>query len=272
MLKKMKGRSLVLKMFLGLSMLMPVTGMGDDIKPRAVISIIIDDIGYRVEEGRQMISLPADLTYAVLPNAPQAKQLARLAHKHGKEVMLHMPMQSTLGGSPEQGVLDVDMEERHVVTALQEAFAKVPHAIGMNNHQGSLLTRHPGHMTWVMKEMKRQNYFFVDSRTSSQSVAEAIAFEQGVGAIRRDVFLDHVIDEASIKSEFNRLVQLVQKRGHAVGIGHPHPETLAVLQDMLPMLDDLNIQLVPISQQINAQKVLVFNTKSENKEAFRQHH
>ncbi|MEO1896355.1 MAG: divergent polysaccharide deacetylase family protein [Cycloclasticus sp.] len=157
-----------------------------------------------------------------------------------------------LGEALEQGVLDVDMDEKVVVKALKDAFDNVPHAIGMNNHQGSLLTRHPGHMTWVMKALHKGGYFFVDSRTSSQSVAETIAHEQRVAVVRRDVFLDHDIDQESIKFEINRLIQIAKKKGRAVGIGHPHAATLVVLKEMLPQLEALGVELVPISHRINA--------------------
>ncbi|MEH6502739.1 MAG: divergent polysaccharide deacetylase family protein [Cycloclasticus sp.] len=235
----------------------PLVVLSDEAKPGAMISIIIDDIGYRLSDGEGMINLSAPLTFAVLPNAPKAKQLANLAHLHGKEVMLHMPMQSTLGEAAEEGLLNVEMEEKDVIEALQEAFDKVPHAVGMNNHQGSLLTRHPGHMEWVMKEMLRGGYFFVDSRTSKQSVAEKIAKEQGVPTIRRDVFLDHHVDIESIKAEFNRLIKLAIKNGAAVGIAHPYAETLVVLREMLPQLEALNVQLVPVSKQFKGKRRLL---------------
>ena len=218
-----------------------------------VVSIIIDDIGYRLKQDRQMIELPGKLTYAVLPNGPKAKQLANYAHQLGKEVILHMPMQSTLGEAPEDGVLEVDMGEKEVVKALREAFSKVPHAVGMNNHQGSMLTRHPGHMAWVMKEMAKKDYFFIDSRTSKQSVAEKIAKEQHVRVLRRDVFLDHDIDISSIKAQFNELIKKAKTNGRAIAIGHPHPETIAVLKELLPTLDTRGIVLEPISYQFQQQ-------------------
>jgi polysaccharide deacetylase 2 family uncharacterized protein YibQ len=222
----------------------------EEVKPEAVISIIIDDIGYRLEEGRQLINLSANLTYAVLPNAPKARQLANLAHQHGHEVMLHMPMQSTLGEAAEEGALAIDMKEKEVEQALLQAFNKVPHAIGMNNHQGSLLTRHPGHMEWVMKTMRQGNYFFVDSRTAGQSIAAQIAVEQGVPVLSRDVFLDHTIDEEKIKQQFDILIKQALENGYAVGIGHPYPETLSVLQEMLPTLALRGVKLEPISYQL----------------------
>lgn len=234
-----------------------LAAISDEAKPRGVISIIIDDIGYRLSDGEGMINLPAPLTFAVLPNAPKAKQLANLAHLNGKEVMLHMPMQSTLGEAAEEGLLNVDMEEKDVIEALQQAFDKVPYAIGMNNHQGSLLTRHPGHMEWVMKEMLKGGYFFVDSRTSQKSVAEKIAKEQGVPTIRRDVFLDHQVDTISIKAQFNRLIKLALKNGSAVGIAHPHAETLAVLREVLSSIGAQGVTLVPISDQFTRQEIKI---------------
>ncbi len=223
----------------------------------AIISIIIDDIGYRLKEGRAMIKLSPELTYAILPNAPHTKQLARLAHQHGKEVMLHLPMQATSNDKPEQGALSVEMGEKAVVEAMQKAFANVPQAVGMNNHQGSVLTRHPGHMAWVMTEMKKNGRYFVDSRTSKQSVADMIAIENGVPSLTRDVFLDHDINNASIEAQFNRLIKLAKSKGHAIGIGHPHPETLKVLRDMLPKLEGLNVRLVPVSRQLINGKLIL---------------
>jgi polysaccharide deacetylase 2 family uncharacterized protein YibQ len=228
----------------------------------AIISIIIDDIGYRLKEGRAMIKLSPELTYAILPNAPHTKQLAALAHQNGKEVMLHLPMQATSNDKPEQDALSVDMSQRKVVEAMQKAFANVPQAVGMNNHQGSLLTRHPGHMAWVMAEMKKNGRYFVDSRTSKQSVAEQLAIEKGVPSLNRDVFLDHDVNKVSIEAQFNRLITLAKQNGHAVGIGHPHPETLVVLQEMLPKLEGLNVRLVPVSNQLKNNRTYTYQTKA----------
>lgn len=231
--------------------------VGGENRSKGTISIIIDDLGYRLKEGREVIDLHGQLSFAVLPNTPYSQQLARYAQKKGKEVILHMPMQSTLGEAAETGVLDVDMDEKAVVAAMQLAFSRVPSAVGMNNHQGSLLTRHPGHMVWVMKELSKNNYFFVDSRTAKQSVAGKIAIEQGVPTISRDIFLDHKVEVESIRAQFERLIQLALKEGHAVGIGHPHAETISVLREMLPLLKVENIDLIPISSQLRTKLLFV---------------
>src|SRR5690606_23829095 len=107
--------------------------------------------------------------------------------------------------------------------------AAVPHVRGVNNHMGSLITRHPGHMTWLMQDLARDGLFFVDSYTHPQSVALEMAREGGVPAARRDVFLDHVAEPEAIAHQFRRLLARARSDGHAIGIGHPYPATLAFL-------------------------------------------
>jgi polysaccharide deacetylase 2 family uncharacterized protein YibQ len=132
------------------------------------------------------------------------------------------------------------------------SLAAVPHAIGINNHMGSLLTQHPGHMQWLMHAIgQRGNLFFVDSFTVASSVAQRIATENWVPNIRRDVFLDSDRSIQAIEHQFQRLLNKAQKEGIALAIGHPYPETLAVLERMLPTLKDQGVRLVPVSRLIN---------------------
>jgi polysaccharide deacetylase 2 family uncharacterized protein YibQ len=124
---------------------------------------------------------------------------------------------------------------------------QVPYARGVNNHRGSLLTRHPGHMRWLMEEIGRQDeWFFVDSYTTHHSVALTVAREHNVPAARRDVFLDSSRDPASIERAFERLKAIARRDGAAIGIGHPFPETLDFLEAALPRLEAEGIRLVSL--------------------------
>jgi polysaccharide deacetylase 2 family uncharacterized protein YibQ len=219
---------------------------GADTRPR--IAIIIDDLGYQQSAGERAISLPGPVAYAVLPGAPRAAQLARMAHARGKDVLLHLPLQAeTDPHGAATGDLLLDMSMRQFRQAVGERIDAVPHVIGINTHRGSLLTRHPGHMRWLMDEIaNRGNLFFVDSYTTPQSVALRIAREQGVEAARRDVFLDPDRDPQTLRREFARLKQIASARGFAIGIGHPYPATLDYLADALPRLEADGIELVGI--------------------------
>jgi hypothetical protein len=216
----------------------------------ARIAIIIDDLGYQLDAGRRAIRLPGPVAYAILPGTPRGRQLARTAHDNGKDVLLHLPLQATGSDSPaEPGSITLDMSHQKFRAAFATAIDSVPFAIGVSSHRGSLLTRHPGHMRWLMQEIReREELFFIDSFTTAESVALQVAGEMRVAAIRRDVFLDHELTPDTIAREFERLKMLARERGVAVAIGHPHAATLDLLERELPKLEGEGFELVAISE------------------------
>jgi polysaccharide deacetylase 2 family uncharacterized protein YibQ len=218
----------------------------------AQVAIIIDDLGYHFADGRRAIELPGPVAYAILPSTPRAKVLARLANERGKEVLLHLPLEAVEPGETiDPGGISLDMSRAAFAAAFAEAIESVPHAVGVSSHRGSLLTRHPGHMSWLMEEIgRRDGLFFIDSYTTHESVALQLAEELGIAAARRDVFLDHDRSAAEVLRELQRLKQLARKRGKAVAIGHPYPETLEVLERELPRLANEGIELVAVSDLI----------------------
>jgi polysaccharide deacetylase 2 family uncharacterized protein YibQ len=197
--------------------------------------------------------------YAVLPATPRGKALAEIAHATGKEVLLHLPLQSAIQQeTDEPGGLLLDMSREQFASMIAEDFQSVPHAVGVNSHRGSLLTRHPGHMAWLMEEIRlRGDLFFVDSYTTPESVALKLAHEAGVPAVRRDVFLDPDHAPGTLEREFRRLKNLARQRGFAVGIGHPYPETLTLLEAELPKLSAEGFELVSISRYIELSSALL---------------
>ncbi len=216
---------------------------------RPVIAIIIDDLGNKSSD-EQAVRLPGAIAYAFLPHTPHTNHLAKLAHANNKEVMLHVPMQSMhddkkLG----PGSLTLDMNESEFVKILQEDLASIPHVQGINNHMGSLLTRHPGHMLWLMQEINRHgDLFFVDSRTTAKSVARMVATENNVPSLTRDVFLDAENNAAFIEKQFDKLLKIARIHGSALAIGHPYPDTMKVLKKRLQQLESEGIDLVPVSR------------------------
>ena len=217
------------------------------------IAIIIDDLGYQMALGHRAVALPGPVVCAILPGTPRAVQLAMAARERGKEVLLHLPLQSVdRDGPAEPGSITVDTTREAFKDTFATAMQSVPFAVGVNSHRGSLLTRHPGHMSWLMEEILRAGgLYFVDSYTTHHSVALRIASEQGVPAIKRDVFLDSDPAPEKVAQEFERLKALARERGLAVAIGHPYPATLAFLERAIPSLVEEGIQLVPLRELID---------------------
>jgi polysaccharide deacetylase 2 family uncharacterized protein YibQ len=223
---------------------------GSDALPPS-IALIIDDLGNQSAAGQRAIELPGPVACAFLPYGHFTRQLAQQAHTRGKEVMLHLPMQSVHHNESDRGELVLDMTQQQFTRTLTAGLAAVPHVSGINNHRGSLITRHPGHMSWLMQALnQRGGLFFVDSRTTAATVARRIAAEYRVPSIERNVFLDHDRQPDAVQAQFRRLVRIAHRDGVALGIGHPYPETLEVLSRELALLGDYNIQMVSVNRLI----------------------
>lgn len=223
---------------------------------RPAIALIIDDMGNQHGQGLRVIDLPGPVACAFLPYGAFTGTLARRAHSRNKEVMLHLPMQAVehTHDSQQAGMLTLDMTQQQFLAEFRRAIGAVPHVTGLNNHMGSLLTRHPGSMAWLMQAIgSRGGLFFVDSRTTKATVAEQLAVEYGIPSIARKVFLDNVDEVTAVRAQFRQLLADARREGTALGIGHPRPATLQVLAEELAELDRQGIQLLPVAGLIEIQ-------------------
>jgi polysaccharide deacetylase 2 family uncharacterized protein YibQ len=245
-----------------------LTGMDASSEALPRIAIIIDDLGYQLEAGHRSINLPGPVACAILPSTPRATTLAEAAFANGKEVLLHLPLEPVSKETlSDPGSIMLDMSREKFATTFSADLESVPHAIGVNSHRGSMLTRHPGHMSWLMEELRAHgDLIFIDSYTTHKSVALQLAHESGVPAVKRDVFLDADRSPDTVRREFRRLKGLARKNGAAVGIGHPYPATLAFLEREIPGLVDEGIELVTISELVSLQHNDMTDVVAGNKE------
>ena len=214
------------------------------------LSIVIDDFGYRPHNENQILAMPTAISIAVLPNAPYARDMALKAHQQGREILIHLPM-APMGKQPlEKDTLRPEMSSEEIARIIRQAVNNVPYAVGLNNHMGSAMTSSLPGMQKVMQALNTYQLYFLDSMTigSSQSIPASAGTQ--VHVLKRKVFLDDTQNEADIRVQFNRAVQLARRTGSAIAIGHPHPATIKVLQQMLPSLD-ADIVLVRPSQLLN---------------------
>lgn len=210
------------------------------------IIIILDDLGYRPSDVAAF-SLPKEITFSILPQTPLASDIAKRAEQEGRAVMLHMPMQSQKDLHMGPLGLSTDMYAGAITHTLRRAIKSVPNAIGVNNHMGSAFTGQEQAMETLMKEIKRQGLFFVDSRTTVLTKGEQVAQRIGVPSVSRQVFLDHELTDDFLLRQFNRMKRIAKKKGQVVVIGHPHPETIAFLQEHLPALESEGFNLISVA-------------------------
>ncbi|WP_261842102.1 divergent polysaccharide deacetylase family protein [Aliamphritea ceti] len=227
---------------LNMSALFTVTASADSEQPRLVI--IIDDLGDNLAQGIAAINLPGPIAYSILPHTAKSKVLAEMANSQGKDVMVHVPMDNTRKLALGPGGLTDKLSEKDFVRTLRGDLKAVPYAVGFNNHMGSLLTQKNPQMQWAMKVAKKQQMFFIDSLTTSDTVAWKAARQANIPWLIRDVFLDHEQTTEFVDKQFNAAIELAKMRGFAVLIGHPYPVTINYLQEALPRLGELGVQLV----------------------------
>ena len=205
-----------------------------------VIVLVIDDFGYRndnISDGFLNLSIP--ITCAIIPGHIASKKFAEKAVSHGKEVIIHMPMESeNYSPGEDEYKLLTSMTSELLENKLIQAFESLPEAIGMNNHQGSKATSDSKTMTVLASVLKDRGKYFIDSRTSPLTIGEKTMISFGVPTARRNIFLDNNNDLDKIEEQMNKLANSAKKNGVAVGLGHARKNTLTVIEKVVPDLLD----------------------------------
>ena len=224
---------------------LPVSGL-----PR--VAIIIDDIGYDRGLTRQFIDLNIPLTFSVLPESPFGDALAKKITARGHELMLHQPMEPREYPSvnPGPGALLSSMTADELIAQLERNLDRLPGVQGVNNHMGSQLTTESSRMYQVFSVIKKRKLYFIDSRSTADTICRPSARMFQVPFAERDIFLDHFQDAAFIRKQFRLLVKEARKHGQAIAIAHPHSLTVQIFKEMLPELQK-QVQLVPASEIVH---------------------
>lgn len=214
-------------------------------KPK--LAIVIDDLGYRPMP-KAITSLPAAVSIAIIPFTQFDKTVANTAKKQNRDVLIHLPMQS-IGGPDDKNALTLSMNKSQVQSRLKKAMYRVPNAVAINNHQGSIFTQHPERMGWVMETLQDKRLGFLDSRTSANTVAQKVARHHKIATNRRHVFLDHHPNASFIKKQLNLAVKKAKQNGMAIVIAHPLPISLKILNNAMAQLQH-EVELIPISKAL----------------------
>jgi len=216
------------------------------------VSIIIDDIGYHRKLAEKLILLDNNLTFSILPYAPHRKRILRFAEKEGAETMLHLPMEPDEypKADPGPGALLSTMSPDELIDQLEKHLAAVPSVKGVNNHMGSKMTTLSTKMYQIFSILKKRNLYFIDSRTSAESLCRPSARLLMLPFAQRDVFLDHVQEPEFVRKQLKKLIRIALMTGKAIGIGHPYQVTYQVLLDELPKLRK-KVKLVPASEIVH---------------------
>ena len=219
---------------------------------RGVIGLIIDDFGYRNDHvSNGFLNLSGKLTYAIIPGHEYSQLFSKKAYDAGYEIIVHMPMENigkTYG--EEEYALMSYFQDDEIKDRINSAFDQLPESIGLNNHQGSRGTADSRVMTLLAGVIKEKKKFFIDSRTTRNSLAETTMRKYNVATNKRDIFLDNELDEEIINTQLLKLAELSEEKGIAIGIGHVKPQTLSVLEREIPVLQKKGFRFEFVSRLV----------------------
>ncbi len=218
------------------------------------MAIIIDDAGYDLTELEPFLELPIPLAVAVLPNLPHSSEAALRVKQAGKELLLHLPMEPEGGENPGPGALLTGESPAETERLLESALQTVPGASGVNNHMGSKATADEALMSTVLGALGRKGLFFVDSRTTADTVGARVATRLGVPFLERDVFIDASHSDAEIAEAFASGISVAARQGTAVLIGHvQNPGVLAILRGSDRELREARVRLSTLADIFDRQ-------------------
>jgi len=226
------------------------TGAPDLCNQGKKAAIIIDGLGGDMQVARRVFDLEIPVTIAILPYRRYSEETARGASDHGKEVLLHLPLQPynypTI--DPGAGCLLLSMDRSKVQSELDAQIKSLPFCVGINTYMGSLFTEKREFMAWVFSVLQERDLFFVDSLATPASVSQEVAKTYGVGCFQRTHLLDENRDIGHIIRQLCQVADFAAVYGKAVGIGHPYPETLAALPKALAAFKEKGVDIVLVSE------------------------
>lgn len=216
--------------------------------PRLVI--VIDDLGNNMNVFNKLIQLDFNITYSILPLQRYSMETAEMVHEAGREVILHLPMQPKDWPqyNPGLGALLLEDSKETIYEKMETNLRTVPYAIGVNNHMGSSFTQYSSGLDVLMQILSDRNLFFLDSKTAPGDIAKQSAREANIQYLSRNIFLDNIQDDASIKKQLYMAARIAKKWGNAIAIGHPYLTTYDTLATHLPLLEKQGIAITRVSQ------------------------
>jgi polysaccharide deacetylase 2 family uncharacterized protein YibQ len=216
------------------------------------IVLILDDVGFDHQPLAPAMAIDPNINFAVLPNARNARDVATALHARGFEILCHLPMEPEgfPSVSPGGGAVLTSMSDDEIARATRANIGSVPFARGVNNHMGSRATADRRVMTSVLGALP-EGMYFIDSKTTGNSVAAPLAHAMRVKTASRSVFLDDVQNDPEIRKQLASLTHAAEEHGVAVGIGHMYPSTIRVLAAEAPALRARGVRFVRASAVVN---------------------
>ncbi|MBC8180208.1 divergent polysaccharide deacetylase family protein [candidate division KSB1 bacterium] len=184
-------------------------------KKNSKLAIIVDDFGsFSGNFLNEFCQVDSNITFAILPDLQFSKEVMHRAAETGHETMIHIPMEPVdyPRNNPGENAIYVHRSVAENRKRMQNYIKQLPLCIGANNHMGSLATADKTVMNTVLSVLKRNDMYFIDSRTTSSSIAYSTAQEMMIPSSENMMFLDTPdTSDKTIQNKLERLLSLKKK-------------------------------------------------------------
>lgn len=222
-------------------------------KPK--VAIILDDFGYTKKNLAALKDAGIPVTMAILPNTPYSKAAVDFAADNGMEVILHLPMEPKNAKEKlEKDTVKLSMKASEIRDIIGRDLRAMPSAKGISNHMGSKATSDEAVMRVLLEDLGKRKMYFLDSMTTDEPVSKKVAEELSVPMTRRDIFIDHINDEAHVKSQMEKVMKMAMGGDDVVAIGHDRSITVKVLKEYASPMKKNGIRFVLLSEMITGGK------------------
>ncbi len=212
-----------------------------------VMAIVIDEIGAYGAPVEDVVALSPMVSTSVIPSTPDSALIVDQLRNSGREVLVHMPMETYADFKEGPRPILRKMEDQEVRETARWHLSQFDGYVGVNNHLGSKVTRDQRVMGALMAELSQRDLMFLDSRTTGKSVAESVARDAGMLATRNHRFIDNEISVEAIMRELNAAALMARRYGAAVALGNPNPATVRAVARWMEIHDGKDILIAPIT-------------------------
>jgi len=203
------------------------------------LAIIMDDIGNR-SQVNALKEIPFPVTPSIFPSTKSHPHTPSFA-KEFEFYMVHTPMQAFNFKREEEDTLNVTDSLSSIDKKIKIIHKDFPKAIAINNHTGSKFTSSSKAMDRLFCALDKYNMRFIDSKTAAHTYGSKMGELHGKVVYNRDTFLDNKPDIDYILGQIKKAIKTAKKRGLAIAICHPRPETFQALKEAEYLFGDVKL-------------------------------
>ncbi|MGI8524755.1 MAG: divergent polysaccharide deacetylase family protein [Pseudolabrys sp.] len=214
------------------------------------IAIIVGGLGISATATAEALEkLPAPVTLAFVPYAPDVDNLAARARAGSHEVLLQAPMEpfDFPDNDPGPQTLLTTLSGEQNVDRLQWLMSRMQGYVGVTNYMGARFIASEQALAPVLRETAKRGLIFVDDGASARSVAGQIAGRHNLPFAKTDVVIDTVPTPVEIDRALARLEMTARDKGGAIGFATASPGTVGRIAVWAKKLESRGFVLAPIT-------------------------